>query len=116
MTDREKLVELIKSAKAAMRGKEFTCNLEREYFMAEYMISHGVAVKEPQKPLTAENLIFFNWEIWREWWIELISGRLLCAKECKGYIHIPRVDYGKAWRCWAEKPTEEERWAAEWEK
>lgn len=24
-------------------------------------------------------------------------------------------DYGKTWRCWAEKPTEEERMAAGWE-
>lgn len=113
MTEQEKLVELI----------DHVCEGHVENLMrpggvealADHLIAHGVTVRKMQKPLTVDELIFFNWEIWREWWIELISGRLLCAKECKGYIHIPKVDYGKAWRCWAEKPTEEERWAAKWE-
>lgn len=53
MTDQEKLVELIKSAKAAMRGKKFSCNLEREYFMAEYLIANGVTVR-PTADLTGK--------------------------------------------------------------
>lgn len=106
MTDREKLIEMITEAGikyATIEG------------LADHLIAHGVTVREPQKPLTVENLIFFNWEIWREWWIELKSGRLFCAKECIGYIHTPKDAYGKTWRCWEEKPTEEERKAAEWE-
>lgn len=67
-----------------------------------------------QKPLTVDELIFFNWEIWREWWIELKSGRIFCAKECEGYIHTPKDEYSKTWRCWKEKPSDEERKAAEW--
>lgn len=32
------------------------------------------------------------------------------AEDCA----LPMEDYGKTWRCWAEKPTEEERRTVEW--
>lgn len=135
MTDREKLVELIKSAKAAMREKEFTCNLEREYFMAEYMISHGVTVKEPQKPLTVEELMEIPGSVWFEndtaiapmMVSKKISFSDLCIKDVVfglyrrnafnsfTFLELTVSEYGKTWRCWKEKPTEEERKAAEWE-
>lgn len=51
MSDRAKLAELIKTAKEAMRGKEFTCDLEREFYTAEYLIANGVTVRQRQKPI-----------------------------------------------------------------
>lgn len=127
MTDREKLVELIKSAKAAMRGKEFTCNLEREYFMAEYLIANGVTVMKPQKLLTVEEATGTLDIVWFEQ--KHLDTTYPCdaviAPDCVNvnmsmFGHsVPLVGpikyYGKTWRCWAEKPTEEERKAAEWE-
>ena len=130
MTDREKLVELIKSAKAAMRGKEFTCNLEREFYTAEYLIAHGVTVKQMQKPLTVEELKALPEVVY----IELapfaavesvyagIPFRVNDIETPSIDIHVLdgfegfRLDkYGKTWRCWAAKPTDEERQAAPWE-
>lgn len=120
MTVREKLVGLLIEADREIGILCDGCGSrpEQEVFgnIADHLIAHGVTVREMKKPLTVENLIFFNWEIWREWWIELKSGRLFCAKECIGYIHTPKDEYGKTWRCWAEKPRSEERKAAEWER
>lgn len=120
MADREKLAELIKSAKAAMRGKEFTCNMEREYFTAEYLIGHGVTVKEPQKPLMLEEVKNIRDVIV---WAELVSGELFPARidgtRLKNLEHVwevVRSSYKKGWRFWANRPTKEERMAAEWEK
>ena len=137
MSDREKLVELIKSAKAAMRGKEFNCNLEREYFTAEYLIVHGVTVKEPlkplQKPMTALEIsrqeglkgkrVYLETKedgkiveaavlrgtpnAWNSFAFDVVGGDRVCAFE----YHLNVV-----YRCWAEKPTDEERMAAAWEK
>lgn len=128
MIDQEKLVELIKSAKEAMRGKEFTCNLEREYFTAEYLIAHGATVREMQKPLTVEEAIRALDIVWFERkhgyatlpCVTVIEADCVIVSMVKpGYnLRMLRTikDYGKTWRCWAEKPTDEERKAVEWEK
>jgi hypothetical protein len=123
MTDREKLFRLLLNAFSLDGTIGINWNDCSLFFpnvkfkeAIDYLLENGVTVKQMQKPLTVENLIFFNWEIWCEWWIELKSGRLFCAKECEGYIHTPKDEYGKTWRCWKEKPTDEERQAAEWEK
>lgn len=44
MTDSNMLVELIKQAKQNMKGKEFSCQLEREFFIADYLLANGVTV------------------------------------------------------------------------
>lgn len=33
----------------------------------------------------------------------------------RGWAKVLQEDYGKTWRCWSRKPTDEERSAAEWE-
>lgn len=119
MTDREKLVELLGKINSAAYIKiptesGFSISKYGEGYIADYLIANGVTVRQTQKPLTVESMMYFNWEIWREWWIELKSGRIFCAKEGKGYIHTPKDEYGKTWRCWAEKPTDDERKASEW--
>lgn len=55
MTDREKLiepidlVELIDNARKAMKKEELSCDLARNFFIAEYLISHGVTVQKKEK-------------------------------------------------------------------
>lgn len=134
MTDRVKLVELIKSAKAAMRGKEFICNLEREYFTAEYLIAHGVTVRQMQKPLTVEEIERMAAEReGHDWPLDDVPP-ILCAEMKNGrtfwinwgtavdalvlieaYENLRnKAGYNKQWRLWLRKPNEEEREAAEW--
>lgn len=115
MTDREKLVELITEAGikyATIEG------------LADHLIAHGVTVKEPQKPLHRGQLVdsgFFFFERkeeeevspvvlkegWEVYFVDFVGTDSLVRND--------KADYGKTWRCWAEKPTEEERKAAEWE-
>lgn len=44
MTDRERLVELIEKARAAMKKEELSCDLARNFFFAEYLLNNGVMV------------------------------------------------------------------------
>ena len=44
MTDTNKLAELIKKAKTKMWGKTFHSELERNMFVADYLLSNGVIV------------------------------------------------------------------------
>lgn len=130
MADYENLVKLVQGAKAAMSGKEFSCNLEREFFMAEYLYAHGVTVKQMQKPLTVEELKALPEVVYIELApfaavesvyagipfrvndIETPSIDIHVLDGCEGF----RLDkYGKTWRCWAAKPTNEERRAAPWQ-
>lgn len=121
MTDREKLIDLIIEALpkyATIEG------------FADHLIAHGVTVREPNRPLTVEEtlekrvvylefrhlvlqepvVMFRAWNEWED--AEIIHyDRFGCQYS---NIDCPESDYGKNWRCWAEKPTEEERKAAEW--
>ena len=130
MTDREKLVYLIKeNAKAIVSSTEngvCVC-LDVEAF-ADYLIAHGVTVKEPQKPLELEEATGTNNIVW----YERKSGKyrvIPCDavfSHIAGFVELTRIgyekpmycpenSYGKDWRCWAEKPTDAEREDAEWE-
>ena len=46
MDDRKKLIELIEKARKAMNKEEFSCDLARNSFIAEYLIANGVTVQE----------------------------------------------------------------------
>lgn len=134
MTDREKLVYLIKeNAKAIVSSTENgVCVCLDVETLADHLIAHGVTVKEPQKPLTVEEALclkvvyiemkdgnFFDLPVhlfraWNEWEDQEIIhfenfGENYCNIDCE------EKDYGKTWRCWAEKPTEAERKNAKWE-
>ena len=131
MTDREKLVYLIKeNAKAIVSSTEngvYVC-LDVET-LADYLISHGVTVLELQKPLNLEELYDANTEVFLEFYDYYNLFQVSCRKFGDGLNQTELLDaacydhgftcandlYGKAWRCWAEKPTEEERKAAGWE-
>ena len=45
MDDREKLVELIEKARAAMKKEQLSCDLARNFFFAEYLLNNGVTVQ-----------------------------------------------------------------------
>lgn len=122
MTDREKLVELLDKSFGAqyeMRG------LLTAVHTAEYLIANGVTVKQMQKPLTVEEVREKDMV-----YLEERHGRISCP--CLIDQPIPQKDmyfissmseifthrvkaYNKFWRCWAAKPTDEERQAAPWE-
>lgn len=117
MTDREeKLVELLKE----------TGMLEIEdcLYIAEHLTAHGVTVKAMQKPLSLEELSYET----DMYWVENEDGCFPVLLWDKSYCFssfsqfgteqdavMNNDDYGKTWRCWAEKPTEEERKVAEWQ-
>lgn len=129
MTDREKLINLI------MQRFDWQIAPETEYKIiinanleevVDALISHGVTVREMQKPLTLEELRRIEEQ---PVWCETEATRTPCVvkrslidkedaifyalgSECPIFFSIET--YGQIWRCWAEKPTEEERKAAEW--
>lgn len=127
MTDREKLIDLITEA-----GIKYS-TIEG---LADHLIAHGVTVKEPQKLLTVEDILVSRFLI--PCWIERnengcvsivadvldrsaydrFFGQVNSNLMRQGLVdHKTRYraeNYGKTWRCWAEKPTDEERKAAEW--
>ena len=46
MNVREKLVELLKNAKAAMKSENISCDIARNMFVVDFMMAHGVTVQE----------------------------------------------------------------------
>ena len=81
------------------------------------------------KPMTLEEATGAEDPVWFE-----STGNVLCVCDCaftpdmdggavevymmgrKGYSLLLSRQYGKTWRCWSRKPTDEERSAAGWEK
>ena len=135
MTDREKLVDLLEKH-CAVIGEENckAANGEKcspkdcANCLAAHLIAHGVTVKEPQKPLTVEELkegavvwlevfehpIFYLYIREMHWLYKGVAEFKRFGESLSAFHAI--CNYGKTWRCWAEKPTEGERQAAEWEK
>lgn len=132
MTEREKLINLI------MQRFDWQIAPETEHKiiinanlgeLVDALISHGVTVKEMQKPIAETDLgKYIDTPVWFEELgrdVEelplLLDGIGIYYAEFKEFGEIERLDrhiddYNYQWRCWAEKPTEEERKAAEWEK
>ena len=46
MDVREKLVELLRNAKAAMKSENLSCDIARNMFVVDFMIANGVTVQE----------------------------------------------------------------------
>lgn len=119
MSDREKLVELIDES-----IEIYPSELEK--------LADHVTVKKMQKPMTVEELH------------DVKADAFLEIEGCAHIFHVSLPEfnglertkfrdavasyggehgficenrrYGELWRCWAEKPTDEERQAAEWMK
>lgn len=126
MTDWEKLVKLINHVSEGHIINLMQPGGAEE--LADYLIANGVTVKESQKPLTVEAMK----ELWKKRnseivWLEDYTGMILDVKiwtintqevwfeKDVNEIYAPLSTHGRKWRCWIEKPTEEERETAEWE-
>ena len=46
MDVKEKLVELLRNAKAAMKSENLSCDIARNMFVVDFMIANGVTVQE----------------------------------------------------------------------
>lgn len=135
MTDREKLYDLIVDAENEFHKKyHYAEDSKRIESVVDVLIAHGVTVREMQKPLTVDELMDMPGSVWYEnntviapmmvsnresfsvlYLKDVVFGwyRSSCV-DCFASVELPVSDYGKTWRCWASKPTEEERKAAEW--
>lgn len=96
--------------------------------IADHLIANGVTVREMQKPLTVEEASETIETVWYEYYRNpIVIPADVVYSHSANFLEIHKLGaisvmsmredaYGKTWRCWAEKPTEEERKAAEWEK
>lgn len=135
MTDREKLVKILDEVDQEIGILCDGCGPrpDNEIFgnIADHMIAHSVTVKLQQKPLQLDELKEHEGRfIWLEMkdrsnWRAFEPAKIDCVKrkityfDCIGSeeeFYYENVFYNVEWRCWEEKPTEEERKAAEWEK
>ena len=63
MDVREKLVELLKNAKAAMKSENLSCDIARNMFVVDFMMDNGVTVQEwipvndKRKPKEGEDVL-----------------------------------------------------------
>lgn len=123
MADREKLVRWIDEAAditPVSHGGQISYYLDSEK-IADRLLAHGVTVKEPNKVLTLEETIAAINRVRDKLYIEDKEYPHNTGYDEFGVVHLwtsnpkNREEYGKMWRCWAEKPTDEERKAAEWE-
>lgn len=126
MTDQEKLVELInKSVEIYTDG--YQRKIAAAETIADYLLAHGVTVKQMEKPiLETELMVYLHSPVWFEEFgrdVEeiplLLDGLGIYYAEFKEYGRTERLDrrlddYNYLWRCWANRPTVEERKAAEW--
>lgn len=127
MTDREKLKKLVLGC---IGNHGFVTPPE----LVDYLIAHGVTVREMQKPMDLVDAIEADDPVWIEHLLTFMDmevikiyptdyfdrrffadGTLIGKRINEKSILLQKDDYGKGWRCWAEKPTEEERKAAHWE-
>ena len=46
MDTKEKLVELLRNAKAAMKSENLSCDIARNMFVVDFMMANGVTVQE----------------------------------------------------------------------
>ena len=119
MTDREKLVDLLYE-------NNVSCDQKIESLADDTM--DLLTVKQTQKPLTVEAMK----ELWEKRnseivWLEDYTGMTLDVRiwtintqevwfeKDVNEIYAPLSTHGRKWRCWANRPTEEERQAAKWE-
>lgn len=128
MTDREKLMDII-NTELRITG------LITPDSLIDLLIAHGVTVREMQKPMDLvdaieaddpvcleQSLAFLDMEVIKIYTIDCLDrrffadGTLIGKRINEKSMLLKKDDYGKTWRCWAEKPRSEERKAAEWEK
>lgn len=125
----EKIGEYFKARSAASYDWPHTFGLY-QFQMIELLVGalRDALDKPMQKPLTLEEAINSEWTVWVEinGWTNPRAGDVWASKRLEGYAmfafvgesprsHAAMNRYGKGWRCWASRPTDEEREAAAWE-
>ena len=55
MNVKEKLVELLKNAKAAMKSENLSCDIARNMFVVDFLMAHGVTVHKSICPYCCDN-------------------------------------------------------------
>lgn len=133
MTDREKLISLIKNIQdygvRNEHGVSYICQhtLSPEA-IADHLIAHGVTVREPKKPLTLEEAqsIWPRMAYVEKRGMEMAPYPVLLVQDAdKEHIRalefgrawrllLPVADYGRMYRLWDGLPTEKERRDARW--
>ena len=83
MNDRDRLVELIEKARAAMKKEELSCDLARNFFFAEFLLNNGVTVQKQGR--------------WEEY--VNIKGVVRCSECNDTYIYREWGDEGKWYFC-----------------
>lgn len=83
MNERERLVELIEKARAAMKKEELSCDLARNFFFAEFLLNNGVTIQKRGR--------------WEEY--VNIKGVVRCSECNDTYIYREWVDEGKWYYC-----------------
>lgn len=131
MSYQEKLIEMKKVLQDSLHFMmdDESCTMVVEIDKtAENLITNGVTVKQMQKPIKRGHLLE-NSPCWFEaryddGYFDLEPAEITKGAGANYYIYLigsetaTRMDgkeYGEWWRCWAEKPTEEERALAKWE-
>lgn len=136
LTDREKLVDIVCNA---MQKDYCVCHCNYPPCkpvkqIVDDLITHGLTVRQMQKPLTVLDIHEMAKEKPGHGWpfddvppvlcAEMRNGRMLWVTwgtvvdsvVLDNVAWVDKYNYNKEWRCWARKPTEEERQAAKWEK
>ena len=92
MDVREKLVELLRNAKAAMKSENLSCDIARNMFVADFMMANGVTVQEW---ISVDDRLPDNKE--HDWVLAQVV-------EDNGYMHIPKVmEYRQQRNDWFEE-------------
>lgn len=131
MTDRERLIAVLNEIENDVGFICDSCGESKKSIciesFANRLITHGVYVREPQKPCKFEEISSGGY-CWVEYKYEFYTSVEMACVLCKTseYCGIDFVGHGSSithrkelynetWRCWAEKPTEAERKNAKWE-
>lgn len=132
MTDREKLIAVLNEIESDVGFICDACGESKKSIcienFADRLLAHGVYVREPQKPCKFEEISLCDY-CWVEHKYEIYTTVEIACVLCKTseFCGIDFVGngspithrkelYNKTWRIWNEKPTVEERMAAEWQK
>ena len=92
MDVKEKLVELLQNAKAAMKSENLSCNIARNMFVVDFMMANGVTVQEW---ISVDDRLPDNKE--HDWVLAQVV-------EDNGYMHIPKVmEYRQSKNDWFEE-------------
>lgn len=127
MNDMEKLNQMRKVLQDSLFYKfdDESCTMVIEIDKtAKNLIAHGVTVRTLRKPLTLDEAIEMSKDEHTIFYVESNLQNSIVQSDYWGSVNFwlnkcvekqrLRNEYGRSWRCWANRPTDEERESAEW--